>query len=127
MDSSSLMATEAVGAEGASAPRVTLDGMKDKIAFCAYFTAGDAINHIGDWSPGQLHVEKHAGTGLPPELDLLTICIVTMQNGFTVIGKSAPASAANFDADKGRLFAYEDAIRQIWPLEGYALREKLAA
>ncbi len=49
-----------------------------------------------------------------------------MQNGFTVIGKSAPASPENFDAETGRLFAYEDAIKQLWPLEGYALRERLS-
>lgn len=27
----------------------------------------------------------------------------------------------------GRKLAYEDAVRQLWPLMGYALREKLAA
>ena len=50
-----------------------------------------------------------------------------MRNGFTVIGKSAPASPENFDAAKGKLFAYEDAIKQLWPLEGYALRERLTS
>jgi hypothetical protein len=32
-------------------------------------------------------------------------------------------SAANFDAAKGRQFAYEDAVRQMWPLEAYARLE----
>lgn len=50
-----------------------------------------------------------------------------MQNGFTVIGKSAPASPENFNAELGRQFAYDDAVRQLWPLMGYALRDKLAA
>ncbi len=49
-----------------------------------------------------------------------------MQNGFTVIGKSAPASPENFDPEKGKRFAYEDAVKQLWPLEGYALRERLS-
>lgn len=49
-----------------------------------------------------------------------------MNNGFTVIGKSVPASPANFDAQLGRKLAYEDAVRQIWPLMGFALRARLA-
>lgn len=61
-----------------------------------------------------------------PSLDpTLTICLVKMQNGFIVIGKSAPADPNNFDRDLGEKFAFEDAVRQIWPLEGYALRERL--
>jgi len=55
----------------------------------------------------------------------LSICILMMKNGFIVIGKSAPASAANYDAELGRKFAYEDAIRQLWPLMGFALRDRL--
>jgi hypothetical protein len=58
-------------------------------------------------------------------LGLLTIHIIVLKNGFTIIGKSAPADAVNFNAELGRKFAREDAIRQIWPLMGYALREKL--
>jgi hypothetical protein len=65
------------------------------------------------------------GQPVSPSMRLLSICIVVMQNGFSVIGKSAPASASRFDADLGRKLAYEDAIRQIWPLEGYALRTRL--
>ena len=51
----------------------------------------------------------------------------TVKNGFKVVGKSAPASPENFDPEKGRELAYEDAFRQLWPLEGYLLRERLAA
>lgn len=55
----------------------------------------------------------------------LTICIVLMQNDFRVVGKSAPADSRNFDPDVGRRFAYEDAFKQLWPLEGYLLCELL--
>ena len=51
----------------------------------------------------------------------MTLCIVTLETGFTLVGKSAPADPANFDKDLGRQFAYEDVIRQMWPLEGYLL------
>lgn len=57
--------------------------------------------------------------------DLLTICTVTMQNGFRFVGKSAPASPENYDREVGKRYAYEDAFKQIWPMEGYLLRERL--
>ena len=55
----------------------------------------------------------------------LTICILTVENGFTFIGKSAAASPANYNEDIGDKIAYEDAFRQIWSHEGYLLKEKL--
>ena len=63
----------------------------------------------------------------PESLPSMTICVMQMKNGFAVIGSSRPADDANFDAELGRKFAREDCIRQLWPLEGYALREKLSA
>ena len=42
-----------------------------------------------------------------------------------MLGKSAPASPANFNPELGAKFAYEDAVRQVWQLEGYLLREQL--
>jgi hypothetical protein len=56
----------------------------------------------------------------------LTVCAIELQNGFTVIGESAAASAANFDAELGRKIAFENARQKIWPLEGYLLRESLS-
>lgn len=57
---------------------------------------------------------------------VLTVCFIEMGNGFVVLGKSAPASPANFDAEVGRRFAYDDAFRQLWALEGYVLATRLA-
>ncbi len=54
-----------------------------------------------------------------------TICMLSLENGYTIKGMSACVDAANFDIDLGRKYAYEDAIRQIWPLEGYLLAERL--
>lgn len=56
----------------------------------------------------------------------LTVCALTLQNGFQVVGKSAPASPENFDAELGRKIARDDARNQIWALEGYRLRAYLA-
>jgi hypothetical protein len=54
-----------------------------------------------------------------------TVCCLTLQNGYTVIGKSAPASPENFDQELGQKIARADARDQIWALEGYLLRSKL--
>jgi hypothetical protein len=42
-----------------------------------------------------------------------------------VHGQSAPADPENFDQAFGEKLARDDAIRQLWPLEGYLLRQKL--
>ena len=55
----------------------------------------------------------------------LTICVLTLQNGFTVVGESAAASPENFDEEIGRKVARDKAREKIWALEGYLLKEKL--
>ncbi len=60
------------------------------------------------------------------ELACLTICIITLKNGFTLVGKSACASPENYDEAIGHKIAFDDARKQIWALEGYLLRSKLA-
>lgn len=54
-----------------------------------------------------------------------TACLLTLQNGYTVLGESACASKDNFDADLGRKIARENAKNKIWSLEGYLLRQRL--
>lgn len=61
------------------------------------------------------------------EKTCLTVCCLTLQNGFTVTGESACASPENFDAEIGRKIARENARNKIWMLEGYLLKDKLAA
>lgn len=57
----------------------------------------------------------------------VTVCCLTLRNGFTVVGESACASPENFDADLGRKIARDNARQKIWALEGYALRCRLAS
>ncbi|WP_081407333.1 Gp49 family protein [Acinetobacter sp. A47] len=56
----------------------------------------------------------------------VTLCSLTLVNGIVMVGKSACVDPANYDAALGEKYAREDAIRQIWPLEGYLLAEKLS-
>lgn len=55
----------------------------------------------------------------------LTLCVLTLRNGFTVLGESACASPENFNAEIGMRLARENARNKIWQLEGYLLRERL--
>lgn len=57
----------------------------------------------------------------------LTICCLTLKNGFTVTGESACASPENFNAELGRKIARDNARNKIWALEGYLLKERLSA
>lgn len=54
-----------------------------------------------------------------------TVCLLTLKNGFNVVGESACASPENFDAELGRKIARENAVQKIWALEGYLLKQKL--
>lgn len=110
----SLAASEALSAKGATHPRVSLADMNDAIAGENYINAGNACRALDQPTP------------VDSSLDLMTICFLTMRNGFVVVGKSAPASPENFDETKGRIFAREDAIRQLWPMMGFSLRDRLS-
>jgi hypothetical protein len=108
----SLKASDDLAAKGATAPRVTLQDIEDNIAAISYINAGQVVNGEAE--------DRDASP-----LDLLTVCFITTQNGFVVVGKSAPASAENFDEQKGRQFARDDAIRQLWPLMAYSLKQDI--
>jgi len=54
----------------------------------------------------------------------ITTCVITMENGYEVVGFSACVHSEIFDLDTGKQLAYQDAFRNIWPLEGYLLAQK---
>jgi len=49
-----------------------------------------------------------------------------LRSGFTVLGRAACVDPANFSFEIGRKYAREDAVNQLWKLEGYVLQLKLA-
>ena len=79
-------------------PRVTEESIKEKIASVVYT------------APTQFS----------------TLCIITMKNGWISTGFSAPADERNFDWEVGKRYAYENAFKPLWQLEGYLLREVLS-
>lgn len=56
---------------------------------------------------------------------LLTICTITLKNGFQLVGTSACVSKDNYDVQIGRNIAYENAFAKLWELEGYALKQRI--
>jgi len=90
---------ERAEARGDGAERVTLDQLEQTIVFEHYLN--------------------------PEEVHPLTICVLELQNGFMLVGHSAPADPDNFNEAIGRRLARQKAVDQIWPLLGFALREKI--
>ncbi|MEG9529747.1 MAG: hypothetical protein MIL41_28910 [Hyphomicrobiales bacterium] len=87
-------------AKGLNAPRLTPDHIDGRIVSAAY--------HV---FPGTT----------------LTVCALTLRNGFIVTGTSAAASPENFDPAIGEQIAHRNARERIWELEGYLLRDRLAS
>ncbi len=98
--------------KGLTAPRVTPADIEANISAENGFTVLAACSALGH----PVH-DSHK---------LLTLYVLVLKNGFTVVGKSACASPENFDAALGMKIARADAVNQIWPLMGYALRNELA-
>lgn len=96
-----------------TAPRVTLADLQANIAGENYFTLGAACEALGQPAPANSHV--------------FTVCVLTLKNGFIVLGESAPASPNNFDFELGKKIARDKAIDKVWPLMGYALKDRLIA
>lgn len=84
--------------KGLNAPRLTPELIDDKIKSIDYHVFGDTC---------------------------LTVCCLTLQNGFTVTGESACASPENFNEEIGNKIAFNNARDKVWSLEGYLLKQKL--
>lgn len=103
-------AIDAASAALYKAPRVTLAAMEA------------AIKHRFDVTGAQAAGPRTEGIR---ELDITSICILVLVNGFTVIGTATPASPENFSRAYGIELAYQDAIKKMWPLFGFNLRQRL--
>ncbi len=97
--------------------KVTVERIESLISSCFFANARDcaATEVISGKSLDDM--EKLATT---------TLCFLVLNSGFTVVGKSACADPAEFNEAVGRKFAREDAVRQIWALEGYVLKNSLS-
>lgn len=95
----------------ATGPRVTKEELEANVAGYGVFNVYEALTALG---VPALNATK-----------LLTIAVVTTKNGFTLVGQSACAWPANFDADIGGRLALNDAKNKLWALMGYELKSKV--
>lgn len=97
--------------------RVTIDQLRDQIA---------AVTYIEGRSADVMGIEGNVEVPLVLQaLGCLTICIIVLRNGFTVVGKSACADPSNYNAELGQKLARDDAERQAWAFLGFRLRDRL--
>jgi hypothetical protein len=88
--------------KGLTAPRVTLADLKANIVDT------EIVKHVS--KSGQV----------------LRWAILTTANGFAAVGKpSVAASAENDDAEIGEKIAVDNSTDELWPLMGYALKQRL--
>ena len=123
-----------IQAKSKTAARVTPADIDANIASEHYFTAGEGV--IGAFAVGEfdsrssdvviLRRDIASTEVMKPSLNLLTFCVLVLRNGFTVTGEAYCADPAKFNAETGRIEAYQNAVQKIWPLMGYELRTKLA-
>ncbi|WP_338847915.1 Gp49 family protein [Massilia sp. W12] len=116
-----------IQAKGLTAPRITPAEIEANIASEHYFTAKHGIN--GAMNEAELHQripDAMAYAHGCRQLECLTFCVIMLKNGFIVTGESACAHPDNFDAEIGRMIAKTNALTKVWPLMGYALKDRLA-
>ena len=103
------------------APRITPADIEANIASEWYFSALDGVRGVV-----QTRGPHDVNDGPEPEsLTLLTFCVLALKNGFTVTGESACVSLKNFNGEIGRRVARANAVAKMWPLMGYALKQRL--
>jgi hypothetical protein len=87
-----------IQSKGLNAPRLTPEHIDEQIVHAAHY--------------------QFPGT-------TVTVCCLTLRNGYNTVGESACVSPNNFDAEIGKKVAYANAREKIWALEAYLLRDFL--
>lgn len=100
-----------IQAKGLTAPRVTPADLEAEITAEYTFTVAQALQDCP----------------VVESAKCLTICVLVLRNGYTVVGKSACASPENFNEALGQKIARQNAVQEIWPLLGFRLRDQLSA
>lgn len=64
-----------------------------------------------------------ASTDFTRLTDTVTICNITLDNGFSVRGESACVNAANYNQEIGERISYDNAFNKLWAFFGFMLAE----
>lgn len=81
--------------ESSPAPRVTKEYMESRIVNREFFKIGETV----------------------------TMCHLTLDNGYSVRGESACVRPENYNKEIGERIAYDNAFDELWPLFGFLLAE----
>lgn len=92
-----MMINEELDAAIASLPgeKVTMEAMEARIVDTAFIRVGDTV----------------------------TLCSLTLDNGYSVRGESACVDKSNYNQDIGEKLARNQAVGKLWPLFGFLLAE----
>lgn len=104
--------------EKAVAPRVTLEGLEANIRSHYCYNVLEVLQAYNETHPDNQYPVRE-------ELNTLTMCVIVLNNGYTVTGQSACADPKNYNKEIGDRLAFEDAKKKIWPLMGYVLKEEI--
>lgn len=133
---------EALRARGFAPPQIKPENVEAAIVSEHYFTAADGVigaNVCADMRLESVESDSNGGTvetarlnpsgmemDIPAALRHVTFCALILINGTKIVGVNyGPVVSVLFDAKKGRELARADAIRQVYPLLGYSLRDQL--
>lgn len=115
--------------------RVTEEMIHDQIETAYCFTAAEGIAGAEFAKSFSDESNTYEDVGVDTDcaykecdtpLHLLTLCVIKMKNGFTVVGESSCADPANFDKYVGEQLAFENAKKKMWPLLGFRLKDQMA-
>ena len=81
--------------EQSVAPRVTKDAIKSRIKSTDFIRIGQTV----------------------------TLCSITLDNGYSVRGESACVNPANYNKEIGEKISFDNAFDKLWPLYGFLLAE----
>ena len=117
------------------AKKVTSADVQAAIARTEYFNTTDGMlgKLVSEGLAAGLCEEHAVSEGVsavmraPAAYTRMTFCVLTLHNGFSVVGTSACADPETFDAETGRSIARADAIDKVWELLGFRLRDELHA
>lgn len=91
-----------IQAKGLTAPRITPADIEANIIDVEY------VRHVS------------------PSGQVLRWAVLTTRSGYAVTGRpSVAVSPANDNQEIGARVAYENAVAELWPLMGYALKERI--
>jgi len=87
------------------------------------------LNELLEASPAERITKEHIESRIKEKEfirigETVTLCHITLDNGYSVRGESACVNPENYNQEIGERIAYDNAFGKLWPLFGFLLAEK---